>query len=172
MTQSPDFGVKSWRRIAALTPGLCVIPIWYQIFLVLVPDSGDDRLRVLFVLISGMPVTTTATGEWSMPLFSFRFYSLVILLFVVNFCVVHVDFRHRFFRTRSHLVGKVGADFSAPSFGTDFWNVCHQLYTGRCHAEALNQTTQECHCLLPVLLYGLWRFLTSSWLIFVANRSR
>jgi len=41
MTHSPDFGAESRRRLPD-----CVIPIWYQIFLV--PDSGAGRLRVLF----------------------------------------------------------------------------------------------------------------------------
>ena len=64
----------------------------------LVPDSGANWLRVLFravLVYSFIHVTTTATGDSSMPLFSFCLYSLVILLFLVNFCVVHVDFRRR-----------------------------------------------------------------------------
>ena len=47
MTHSPDFGAETPRRKSAPTSRLCcVIPIWYQIFLV--PDSGTDRLCVLF----------------------------------------------------------------------------------------------------------------------------
>ena len=73
-THSPDFGTERRRQKPAPISGLCVIPIWYQIFLV--PDSGAER-------ISGRPrpmhMTTTATGDWSMPLFSFCLYGLVIL---------------------------------------------------------------------------------------------
>ena len=61
-----------------------------------------------------------ATGYWSMPLFSFCLHSLVILLVVVNFCVVHVDFRRRFFRKKSHLVRKIGAESRRRFFGADF----------------------------------------------------
>jgi len=77
-----------------------------------------------------MHMTTTATGDWLMHFFSLCLYSLVILLFVVNFCVVHVNFRRRFFvPDRIWMIWyeksapKVGADFSAPTFGADFWNV-------------------------------------------------
>jgi len=50
---------------------------WYQIL-------APVGCVFYFVPISGMHVTTTATGDWSMPLFSFCLYSLVILLFVFS----------------------------------------------------------------------------------------
>jgi len=43
MTHNPDFGAKSRRRKSAPTSALCVIPIWYQIFLV--PDSADSGTK-------------------------------------------------------------------------------------------------------------------------------
>ena len=76
MTHSPEIGAKTWRWNSALTSRL-------------VPDSGADRLRVLFRVdfCTGIHVTTTATGDidWSMSLFSFCLHSLGILLFVVIF---------------------------------------------------------------------------------------
>ena len=117
MTHSPDFGPESWRRKSVPTSGLCIIPIWYQIFMV--PYSGTGRLRVLHGSDFWYDVTTMATDDSFMPLFSFCLYSLVILLFVVcfivHFCVVCVDFRRRFFRTISHLVWNC----SAPTLGDD-----------------------------------------------------
>jgi len=47
MTHSPDFGAESRRRKSAPTSGLCVIPMWYQIFLV--PDSVPHH-RLIFKL--------------------------------------------------------------------------------------------------------------------------
>ena len=41
MTHTPEIGTENRRRKSAPTSGLCVIPIWYQIFLV--PDSGAGR---------------------------------------------------------------------------------------------------------------------------------
>jgi len=75
MTHSPDFGADFWTVCHAD----------------LVPDfSGTMILAPVgcvfyFVPISGMHVTTTAIGDWSMPSFSFCLYSLVILLFIVCF---------------------------------------------------------------------------------------
>jgi len=43
MTHSPDFGAETRQRKLAPTSGLCVVPIWHQIFLV--PDSGAGRCR-------------------------------------------------------------------------------------------------------------------------------
>ena len=46
MTHSPDFDAETRRRKSAPISRLCDVPMWYQIFLV--PDSGADRLCVLF----------------------------------------------------------------------------------------------------------------------------
>ena len=65
MTHNPDFGAESRRQKLARISGLCVIPIWYQIFWdqILAPVSCE----FYFVPISGMHVTTMATPRKSAP---------------------------------------------------------------------------------------------------------
>jgi len=97
MTHSPDFGAEN--RCLLLD---CVSYrsgtrfFWYQI-------PAPIGCVFYFVPISGrIHVITTATGgiDWSMPLFSFCLYSLVILLFVVNFLRRPCWFSAPIFRTR------------------------------------------------------------------------
>jgi len=90
---APKVGAENWRRLLD-----CVSYRSGTRF----PGTRFWRL-FYFVPISGIHVTTTATGDWLMPLFSFCLYSLVMyILFIVNFCVdffcTSADFRRRFLK--------------------------------------------------------------------------
>ena len=69
--------------------------------------------------------------RWLKEMFYVRCHSRLLVTIVHNrhrrdgfvyFCIVHVDFRRQFFRTRLHLVRKIGAEFKSRRrfFGADF----------------------------------------------------
>jgi len=94
MTQS-----RFWRRKSSPKIGT---DFWTVCHTDLVPDFSGTRfwrwsVAFYFVLISGMHVTTMATNDCSIPLFSFCLYSLVI------FCLLSI-------LASSMLI--LGADFS------------------------------------------------------------
>jgi len=101
MTHSPDFSGTRFRCRSAPEHASVLFraDFWY---------ARNQWLVQSVVLIS---------------LYSLMTFLSVVCFFcsiIVNFCVVHVDLRHRFFRTRSHLVRKNWRQKSAPSFGAEF----------------------------------------------------
>ena len=82
VSHSPDFGAKNRRRLldcVSYGSGKPTRFFWYQIL-------APVGCVFYFVPISGMHVTTTATGDWSMPLFSFFVYfghSIVCSVFLL-----------------------------------------------------------------------------------------
>ena len=127
MTHSRDFGAESRRQLLdCLSPNL-------------VPDSGAGRLRVLFHadFWYAVHVSTTATDVKEM--FSCTMSRLQITITDIDemdssiFASSMLIFGANFFIPDRIQYEKsaptFGANFSAPTFRTDFWSVFHQFKT-------------------------------------------